>query len=190
MNTTGIPPCPAILIERICAPIREWGLPTDCAAALAGIDPDLWAGLCLPGTALALAVRQAEACFMLAILKLIFGPHVAGQPKVNVGQLRTMLERRFPDVWGRKSQDPLNSQSVSSATKLLTLREFETPFQWPEVEAELPATEEAPQAAAQTKPHPEPFPRGNRHPHSPWKIVAGTGAGQAPKPAEPSALTP
>ncbi len=71
MQMNPIPPCPAILIERICAPIRDYGLPVLTAATLVGIDPDLWPALCPRGSALAFAVRQAEAQFIHTLLKLL-----------------------------------------------------------------------------------------------------------------------
>ena len=178
-------PCPATLIKRICAPIREWGLPSTEAASLAGIDPDLWPALCVRGTPLGLAVRKAESHFMLRILKLIFGLHIPGQPKVNVAQLRAMLERRFPGIWGRGSENPLSNRLLNTADALLKKQEFDEPFRWPDMEDDLPPTridmppgDDVPALKASSASNlapPPPHPR--RETQNPYRIGARPGGG-------------
>ena len=141
MQTNPIPPCPAILIERICAPIRDYGLPVLTAVTLVGIDPDLWPALCPRGSTLAFAIRQAEAQFMHTLLKLLFGPSIPGQ-RVNKAQIRAILERRFPHEWGRlKGGKPATADAAADRNDL-DQQQSEKPFEWPVVEEDAPASEE------------------------------------------------
>ena len=136
MHPNPIPPCPAILIERICAPIRDYGLPVLTAVTLVGIDPDLWPALCPRGSALAFAVRQAEAQFMHTLLKLLFGPSIPGQ-RVNKAQIRAILERRFPHEWGRLKGGKPATPSPHADCDGTDIHQSKTRFEWPVVEEEV-----------------------------------------------------
>ena len=143
MNTAPIPSCPAILIERICAPIRECGLPILTAAALVGIDPDLWPALCPRGSELALAVQQAEAQFMYTLLKLLFAPSIPGQ-RVNKAEIRAILERRYPGEWARRKGGTFAPLSPHMAQVHFDSHQSVQPFAWPSVEDDLPPANDPP----------------------------------------------
>ena len=141
MHENPIPPCSAILIERICAPIRDYGLPVLTAATLVGIDPDLWPALCPRGSALAFAVRKAEAQFMHTLLKLLFGPSIPGQ-RVNKAQIRAILERRFPHEWGRLKGGARAKPGPAADSTDAESPQSGKPFEWPVVEEDARASNE------------------------------------------------
>lgn len=145
-------------MERICAPIRDRGLHSMNAGVLCGIPAELWLALSAPGTALSLAVAVAETHYMMDTVDKLTTDRPRGATHAPDPNVRWLLERRFPDQWGRGKPRGPDLAALRRSQEALQEHCDGGTWVWPTGDA--PASEPSPAAesapAPARAPHPKP----------------------------------